>query len=141
MFERLTRLIENSLPIRYLLNGMVATTVHYTCLTFALRENVISSAGEANFFAAIFGIATSFLGSRYFVFHEFCDTLLRQLGRFMLLYGLVACLHALLLFAWTDVMGLNYTAGFLIGIVLQTTVSYFGNRYLVFKKSEIAHDS
>ena len=54
--------------LRYGINGLVATAVHYTVLRFQLAVLCVHSAGVANFVAAFFGIATSFVGSRYFVF-------------------------------------------------------------------------
>ena len=48
---------------RYIVNGVVATAVHYGVLTFNISVLGFASAGFANFVAALFGIATSFLGS------------------------------------------------------------------------------
>jgi putative flippase GtrA len=139
VFEPLVLLVQRSQPVRYVINGVVATGVHYAFLSLALRGLAIPSAGLANLFAAMFGIAASFVGSRYFVFRVFTEAALNQLTRFALLYGLIACLHASLLFVWTDMMGLNYSAGFLIGVLLQVIASYFGNKYLVFRKRADDH--
>eukprot|EP01037_Dinobryon_pediforme_P017524 gene17524-17724_t len=130
---------ERSQPIRYLINGLFATAIHYGCLTIELSQFGVRSAGLANFFAAILGIATSFLGSRYFVFREFSETLMNQIARFAIVYGVLACIHAVLLFAWTDMIGLNYSIGFMIGICVQVVASYFGNKYLVFRGIYLAH--
>jgi putative flippase GtrA len=44
---------------RYIVNGAVATIVHYSILTINIEVIGISSAGLANFIAAIFGITVS----------------------------------------------------------------------------------
>ena len=133
MLKRAKKLIQRSTILRYGINGVFATAIHYACLTLALRVLAFPSAGIANFCAALVGISVSFLGSRYFVFRVFSETLLQQLGRFVGLYGLIAVLHAILLFFWTDLMRLNYNLGFAFGIVLQVVISYFGNRHIVFR--------
>lgn len=120
--------------VRYGINGVVATAVHYTALRIGLETLHIPSAGLANFLAALFGIAVSFVGSRYFVFLNHTESFTRQAARFLMLYLAIACMHMALLFVWTDLCHLDYTVGFAIAIVIQVTGSYFGNRYLVFAK-------
>jgi len=117
---------------RFVVNGLVATAVHYGVLTFNIRVLGIPSAGLANFIAAWFGITASFIGSRFFVFRRKDAPVLQQAARFLVLYASIACLHGLLLFVWTDLFHLNYTAGFLVATVLQTVLSYLGNKLLVF---------
>jgi putative flippase GtrA len=120
--------------VRYAINGLVATVVHFAVLNFNLQLLGLSSAGMANFIAALFGIATSFLGSRYFVFRQRSGDVVSQALKFSGLYGLIALLHGLTLYLWTDQWGLDYRAGFLLATLLQLSLSYIGNKYLVFKK-------
>lgn len=117
---------------RYIVNGLVATAIHYAVLSFNLKVLGVPSAGVANFIAAWFGIAASFLGSRFFVFRKKDAPWRQQAVRFLVLYAAIACLHGLLLFVWTDVFHLNYTWGFLLATGLQMTLSYVGNKLLVF---------
>lgn len=119
---------------RYIVNGLVATVVHYSVLTVNLEMLNFQSAGVANFVAALFGITTSYLGSRYFVFRNTADSMLSQAAKFGILYALIAILHGLVLFVWTDRYVFDYRSGFLIATVLQVSLSYFGNKFLVFKK-------
>lgn len=118
---------------RYVINGLVATAVHYGVLTVNLELLQFKSAGLANFVAATFGIATSFLGSRYYVFNRTTESILQQALKFSGLYGAIAALHGLLLFAWTDWHGLDYRFGFLFATGIQVSLSYIGNKFLVFK--------
>lgn len=118
--------------IRYLINGVFATGVHYGVLSLNLEVLELSSAGLANLVAAVFGITASFLGSRYFVFRRTDDPLLVQAVRFSGLYGAIAILHGLVLLLWTDWLALNYSAGFLIATLLQVSLTYVGNKRLVF---------
>jgi putative flippase GtrA len=118
--------------VRYAVNGLVATGAHYAVLRTGLEVFHFSSAGAANFVAALFGITTSFVGSRWYVFRQRSQPVLQQAARFATLYGAIACLHAALLFGWTDLWGFDYTIGFAIAIAVQISVSYFGNKYIVF---------
>lgn len=118
--------------VRYVINGLIATAVHYAVLRTGLQVVHLPSAGLANFIAALFGITVSFAGSRWFVFRQTREPILRQAGKFVTLYAAIAVMHAILLFVWTDLWRLDYNLGFAIAIVIQVIGSYFGNRYLVF---------
>ncbi len=118
---------------RYIVNGAVATIVHYSILTINIEVIEISSAGLANFIAAIFGVIVSFIGSRYYVYQNHTGTIGSQASKFFLLYAMIALLHGLVLYVWTDVYGLNYRFGFLVATAFQVSLSYAGNKILVFK--------
>ena len=120
------------LVARYLVNGVAATLVHFGVFTFNMEVLGMRSAGAANLVAAVAGITASFFGSRYYVFRRKDAPLLTQASRFVALYGAIALLHGLVLFLWTDVMGLDYRAGFVIAIGMQVVLSFLGNKYLVF---------
>lgn len=119
--------------VRYGINGVVATAVHYGVLTFNLNALNLPSAGLANLIAAVFGIGTSFLGSRYFVYPHTGESILTQAMKFSGLYGAIAVLHGLVLLIWTDWYGLDYRVGFLMATAVQVSLSYLGNKFLVFK--------
>ncbi|HEY9210410.1 MAG TPA: GtrA family protein [Methylotenera sp.] len=118
--------------MRYIINGLVATAVHYGVLTFNLHVLDMPSAGAANLVAAIFGITVSFLGSRYFVFNKTEGAILSQALKFSGLYGAIAVLHGSVLLVWTDWLGFDYRVGFLIATAFQVSLSYVGNKKLVF---------
>lgn len=120
---------------RFIANGLIATAVHYAVLTFNLQVLGMPSAGVANFVAAWFGIGASFIGNRFFVFPHRTAPVARQAARFLALYAAMACLHGLLLFAWADILHLDYTAGFVLATALQTVLSYLGNKLFVFTAS------
>ena len=83
--------------------------------------------------AAIFGIAASFLGSRYFVFQGSAESLFKQVYRFIFLYAAIALLHGALMYVWADHYHLNYIAGFVLATGMQVLCSYWGNKRMVFK--------
>jgi putative flippase GtrA len=122
---------------RYIVSGVAATIVHFCALWFNLEMLHMPSAGMANFFAAIVGIATSFIGNRYFVFRHTAENILRQASKFVLVYALIACVHALVLLVWSDLLHLDYRIGFLIAVLLQVILGYIGNKTLVFKHETI----
>ena len=119
--------------VRYLINGLAATAVHFAVLTFNLTVLGWRSAGISNLVAAIFGIAASFLGSRYFVFQGSTEPLFKQVYRFIFLYAAIALLHGALMYVWADHYNLNYIAGFIVATGMQVLCSYWGNKRMVFK--------
>jgi putative flippase GtrA len=119
--------------VRYLINGLAATAVHFAVLTFNLKVLGWDSAGIANLVAAVFGIAASFLGSRYFVFQDSAESLFKQVYRFIFLYTAIALLHGALMYVWADHYHLNYIAGFVVATVMQVLCSYWANKRMVFK--------
>jgi len=119
--------------VRYILNGIVATLVHYGLLNFNILVLGIAPVGLANFIAALFGIITSFIGSRYFVYKTHTNSLFDQIFNFYILYLCIAVLHGFVLYVWTDRYGLNYHLGFVCASILQVLLSYLGNKLLVFK--------
>lgn len=118
---------------RYVVNGLVATAVHFSVLSFNMQVLQLSSAGASNGIAAIFGIAASFIGSRYFVFRGTSGSIAKQGVLFIALYAGIALLHALVLYAWTDRLGLDYRIGFILATGMQMVISFFANKFLVFK--------
>ena len=118
---------------RYIVNGVVATAVHYAVLRFNLGVLHIPSAGLANLIAAGFGIMSSFLGSRYFVFRAHAGSFLHQFAKFGVLYASIALLHGCVLWIWTDINHLDFRIGFLLATALQVALSFWGNKVLVFR--------
>lgn len=118
--------------LRYGVNGLIATAVHYGVLTVNLSVLNMSSAGLANLLAATVGISVSFLGCRYFVFRNGEGGLIAQAVKFSGLYGAIALLHGLVLLTWTDWAGHDYRTGFLLATAMQVSLSYVGNKFLIF---------
>lgn len=118
---------------RYVVNGLVATAVHYAVLTLNMAVLEFPSAGLANLVAALFGIGASFLGSYYYVFRAKQGRILPQLAQFGGLYAMMALLHGGVLWLWSDHLGLDYRAGFIAATALQVCLSYLGNKYIVFR--------
>ncbi len=118
---------------RFVINGLIATAVHYGVLSLNLEVLGFGSAGLANLCAAVAGIAASFLGNRFYVFSgSVQQAWLPQALKFSGLYGAIAVLHGAVLWLWTDQFGLDYRIGFLIATALQVSLSYIGNKLLVF---------
>jgi putative flippase GtrA len=127
------RALNSQRPFRYLVNGCVATGVHFVVLVFSMQVLNWSSAGVANGLASLIGIATSFVGSRYYVFKHSPETAASQITKFLMLYLSIALLHAGVLLVWADYYHLNYVIGFFVATLMQLMLSYWGNKVLVFK--------
>ena len=131
--EQHLKSIDHAEITRYIINGLLATGVHFSVLTLNLQIYHMQSAGLANFVAAFFGIAASFIGSRYFVFKKHEAPVVNQAMMFVMLYASIALLHGLVLFGWTDIYGYDYRIGFVFATMIQVVLSYWGNKNLVFK--------
>ena len=118
---------------RFVINGVVATAVHYAVLRFNIEVLQIPLASVANAIAAVFGIAVSFVGSRYFVFRGSQGSAAQQGVFFVCVYAAIALLHAMVMYVWADWFGGDYTIGFLLATCLQTVFSFLANKFLVFK--------
>lgn len=119
--------------VRYLINGVVATAVHYGVLRFNIEALHVPLAGVANAIAAVFGITVSFLGNRYFVFHGQKGNAIKQGSLFVLVYVCIALLHALVMYVWADRLGYDYRIGFLLATAMQMIFSFLANKFVVFK--------
>lgn len=117
--------------LRFALNGVLATSVHFSVLTALVHMPQWPSAGLANLIAACFGISVSYLGAKSFVFRSQAPVA-STLPRFLAIYAVVAALHGLVLAAWTDYGGLPYAIGFLIATLCSMVATFLGNRFLVF---------
>ncbi len=118
---------------RYVVNGLVATAINFVALSLFIRLLADGQAWLASAAASIIGITASFLGSRLFVFPGAKGTVAVQAGKFLVVYALTACMHAAVLFLWTDTLGLDWRLGFVIATGLQVAVSYSANKFFVFK--------
>ena len=118
---------------RYILNGLVATLVHFSVLTVNMQVFEMRSAAVANGFASIIGIAVSFLGSKFYVFRKYDGRIAGQAMAFFLLYACISCVHIGVLFFWSDFLGFKYQVGFIIALFVQVVVSFFGNKLFVFR--------
>ncbi|HFK2947502.1 TPA: GtrA family protein [Stenotrophomonas maltophilia] len=119
--------------VRYGINGLLATALHFMVLYCALEVWGFRSAGLANGAAACVGIAASFMGSRYFVFRASSGSFVGQGVRFVALYAVIALLHALVLYLWSDRAGWDYRLGFLVATCVQVACSFLANKLVVFK--------
>lgn len=120
-------------PLRFAVNGVAAALVHFAVLYALLRGLDLPSAGLANLLAAIAGVSASFIGNRQLVFGETREPWQRQLLRFWALYLGLSLMHGAMLLLWSDVAGLDYRIGFLLGALLAALCTYLGGKRWVFR--------
>jgi len=119
--------------LRYVINGLVATGVHFAVLSLLVEVVHVPSKGVANLLAAAVAIVASFLGNRFFVFAATQARASKQLWRFVLLYAAIALLNGGLMALWSDLLKFDYRIGFVLISIVQFILSFLGNRLLVFK--------
>ena len=120
-------------PTKFLLNGIFATGLHFSVLTICLKVLLWQSAGLSNMMASVFGITSSFLGNRYFVFDNSDEPLKKQVIKFLILSIMLATVHVGVMYLSTDVYNTDYRLSFLLATVIQTVLSFLGNKIMVFK--------
>ena len=119
--------------VRYLINGIIATLLHFAALSALIECAWVSSAGLANLIASTVGISASFLGSRWFVFRLAVGHFGDQALKFVLLYATFALLNGLFLWIWSDVLHRDYRIGFILATGGQLLLSYLGNKLFVYR--------
>ena len=124
--------------LKFIANGLLATFVHY--VTMLLISNyLIGIYSIAYGIASIFGILTSFLGNKFFVFTNANQDIspnnltFKQLRSFLLLYGLIMLVCSVLMGVLSDFLYINYNLSFMMALCVQTLLSFFGNKHYVFK--------
>ena len=127
--------------MRYVLNGLLATGVHYLTLSVMIGPLGVRPVGLANLVAAITGTAASFAGNRQFVFNVVASPVKRQALHFAALYAVLALVHSACMYVWCDMLKNDYQLGFVLATGLQFFLSYFFNNKLVFKAPRSTLDS
>lgn len=118
---------------RYFINGLFATFLHYLVLYINIEILLMQFAAIANLVASIFGISFSFLGNKFFVFKDNKPKIANQFFTFTFLYLSIAIIHGVTMFLWADTYDNDYRIGFIIASIIQFTLSYLGNKFIVFK--------
>ena len=118
--------------LRYWINGLVATSIHYSLLSANMVMFKFESAGAANLVASFFGITASYVGNCYFVFRKKC-TIMGQAVKFIWLFAVLAVMNGFVLYIWSDKIGLGYNSGFIIAVTLQLILGFYASRHVVFK--------
>ena len=121
---------------RYLVNGIIASLIHYFFLLFCLEVLKINSAGLSNFFSSVFGITSSFLGNRYYVFDNYKTSVLSQLKKFLPLYYILSIVQGGILYFFFFLLNYNYNIGFAICILFQVIIGFLGGKYFVFNTNK-----
>jgi len=122
--------------LRYVVNGLLATGVHYAALSVLVGPIGLRPFAVANLAAATTGIAASFFGNRQFVFKAVGELVRQQAIRFVVIYAVLALVHSAYMYIWCDQLVKDYHTGFLFATTLQFLLSYIANSLLVFKETQ-----
>ena len=119
--------------LRFGLNGLFATAVHYAVLAGLVEGAGLGSAAVANALAAVCGIAVSYAGNRSFVLRSRAPH--RRAGvRFLVCYAAIVSLHGGAMALWADFGGLDYRLGFVLFTGAAAILTYLLNRFFVFRE-------
>ena len=120
---------------RFAVNGIVATGINFLLLSLLVHFHVFNWVALSGAVANAIGIASAFVGSRFFVYRQRSpyNRIRTDLIRFLLLYGGTGGLHVALLALWCDVYGGGINKGFIIATAVQTGANYAGGKWFVFR--------
>jgi putative flippase GtrA len=118
--------------LRYVLNGVAATLVHYLTLRVLIQLLPGTDVGLCNMGASVAGITASFLGNRHLVFAQTQKWVGKQLAQFLVLYGVLASIQGALMHGLVASWGLNITLAFLICTAFQFVAGFSVNKYFIF---------
>jgi len=120
--------------ILFILNGGIATAVHFTVLILLIEKLDVQSLVHANIVAGVAGVSYSFLGNKYFVFNFPRGNIYYQASKFILIYICIIFFHTLILNISTNVYGLDYRASFVIASLIIIIISFLSNKFMVFRQ-------
>lgn len=129
---------KNQRFLKFILNGLVATFVHYVAMLL-ISNYLIPVYSVAYGLASIIGILTSFLGNKFIVFTHLVPFNKKnkrtfvQLKDFIMLYFLIMLFCSFLMGILSDLLKINYNLCFIIAVGVQTLLSFYGNKHYVFK--------
>jgi putative flippase GtrA len=125
-------LIINNEKIRFVINGLIATSIHFLVLYLCVDFLMVAYYGISNLIGAIFGTVYSFLGNKFYVFKDSNSNIFVQSSKFIGLYTCMAINHGAFLYYWSDIFNYNYMLGFLLITTLNTVLSFLVNKYKIF---------
>jgi putative flippase GtrA len=120
--------------IRFLFVGGINTTVGYG--SYALMIFLGLPYIIAQSVSTIIGTINSYFWNKYFTFKQ-PQKSIREVLRFILVYGASYVVNVLLLFVCVELLGVNEYGAGLIGLIFTTAISYIGHNFFSFKKSKL----
>ena len=118
---------------KFIINGLIATFVHYMVLYFNMEVIRMTSATLANLIGASFGITVSFFGNRNFVFLSKNKAVHFQAMGFITLQSILIAIQSIILFIWVDLYDHNYQIVFIFAVGVSAVLSYFANKLIIFR--------
>jgi len=126
--------MHSSTFFRYVLNGFVATAVHYIFFNLFIYLNLFNYYATSNFLAAFIGIFSSFIGNRYFVFRRREHNLIRQYLTFLFMYTSILLIGSFAVLILSDFYKVNHQISFFAAALIQFFLSYYGNKFIIFRR-------
>ena len=118
-------------PIRFLFVGGLNTLVGYG--VYALLVYLGVNYLIANTVSTVVGVIHSYLWNRFFTFKS-KNKALKEITKFVSVYIVSYLIGMFTLFIFKDKLNISpYIAG-LINLVITTLISYFGHKYISFRK-------
>jgi len=118
---------------KFIINGLIATFVHYIVLYFNMEIIGMTSATVANLIGASFGITVSFFGNRNFVFLSKNSAIHFQAMGFIILQSILVAMQSIIVYIWVDLYDYNYQIVFIFAVGVSAVLSYTANKIIIFR--------
>jgi putative flippase GtrA len=118
--------------VKFFINGLISTLVHYLVLIFAIELIKIDNIILANLIAGIIAIFYSFISNKYYVFKAHNKNIFFQVLKFLILYLSTIMLHTVIMFFLTKT-GVDYHISFFVTSSFLAVISFIVNKIVVFK--------
>lgn len=119
--------------ILFILNGGMATVVHFSVLFLLIELFHVPSLVWANLTAGAVAITCSFMGNKYIVFNSHNEVMLHQLLKFVLVYICALFFHTFAIYELSSVYGIDYRVAFVVASFLVIMFTFLSNKLMVFK--------
>ena len=116
----------------FVINGMVATVLHYAVFFLCLSLLAVQSPGLCFFVGSILGTVASFLGNRFVVFATNEGKVLPQFAKFVLTYMAISLCVSFIVDRCSTETDLSSPIIFLIGVAIQVSLSFLISKWLIF---------
>lgn len=124
--------LEINQKIKFIISGVVSTLIHFLFLLIGVEIIKISLISISNLFASFFGLSSSFILNRYFVFRKFNKDILITYIQFMFANTLTIIVTSLLFLLWSDILGWDYRIGFLLIYLFIAIINFYLYKKIIF---------
>jgi putative flippase GtrA len=122
--------------IKYFVNGLIASTVHFLIFYLLYKILKIESAFISYLLASIIGIYISYFGNNKFVFNGVRNFKVAKFLKYIILQLILLLISTSLIWILIDINEINYIISFLFALIIQFFIGYYiSKNYIFYEKT------